>query len=282
MDIITKAKRFAINAHGDINHRRKYTGEPYVFHSIEASNIVASVTKDLNVIAAALLHDVVEDTPCTSEDIYEIFGADIGQLVAEVTDISKPSDGNRAVRKAKDREHLAGASVRGKESLYCHPDDLSGDVLKDTIVEVEALVSSAKTFESRWTDTYNTAYDMDSGTLTSLLDDCRDELLAGMFDAFQTKRKTLFYTELRYASVLRKCSNEIAEKFIFLPRSGLSRVFYVYTEEILNELVRKGLIIHKEESGRNYYRSRNKTEMRAFKKPAPISPSDTQTAPMFA
>jgi hypothetical protein len=65
-------------------------------------------------IAAAWLHDTVEDTPATFRDIEQAFGHDVATLVGELTDISKPSDGNRATRKAIDREHLAAASPRAK------------------------------------------------------------------------------------------------------------------------------------------------------------------------
>jgi hypothetical protein len=65
-------------------------------------------------IAAAWLHDTVEDTPATFGDLERTFGTTVRDLVADLTDISKPSDGNRAVRKAIDRSHTARASVRAK------------------------------------------------------------------------------------------------------------------------------------------------------------------------
>jgi (p)ppGpp synthase/HD superfamily hydrolase len=61
-------------------------------------------------IAAALLHDVLEDTYVTSEMIAEEFGWKIHKLVVELTDVSKPEDGNRAKRKAIDAERLSQAS----------------------------------------------------------------------------------------------------------------------------------------------------------------------------
>jgi hypothetical protein len=75
---------------------------------------VAEVTDDAEMIAAAWLHDTVEDTPATFGDIEREFGAEVRALVADLTDVSKPSDGNRAVRKAIDRHHTAQASVRAK------------------------------------------------------------------------------------------------------------------------------------------------------------------------
>jgi hypothetical protein len=75
---------------------------------------VTSVTDDPEMIAAAWLHDTVEDTPVTFQDIEKEFGAGVAQLVLDLTDVSKASDGNRAVRKAIDRGHLAQAMPRAK------------------------------------------------------------------------------------------------------------------------------------------------------------------------
>lgn len=104
---------FAAKAHGE--QKRKYTGEPYIVHPIEVAQIVASVTDDCEAICAAFLHDVVEDTPVTLQQISDAgFGPTIAKLVEELTDVSQPSDGNRATRKRIDREHLAKASPRAQ------------------------------------------------------------------------------------------------------------------------------------------------------------------------
>ena len=60
-DLIYKAKLFAISAHDSINHRRKYTDEPYHVHPERVAKILMSETKDEEIIAAAWLHDVIED-----------------------------------------------------------------------------------------------------------------------------------------------------------------------------------------------------------------------------
>ena len=111
--LIDFAYEFAKKAHG--MQERKYTGEPYITHPVAVAQLVASVTDDCEKICAALLHDVVEDTPVTYEQLIDIgFMWPIADLVLELSDVSKPEDGNRAIRKALDREHLAKASVRGK------------------------------------------------------------------------------------------------------------------------------------------------------------------------
>lgn len=114
MDLVTRARAFAETAHRKKDQRRKYSGEPYEVHLHAVAAIVASVTQDERTIAAAYLHDVVEDTDVTLEEVEAAFGPDVAQLVDDLTDISRPSDGNRAQRKALDREHLARARPEAK------------------------------------------------------------------------------------------------------------------------------------------------------------------------
>lgn len=113
-NLVNRAIRFATEAHQRIDHRRKYSKQPYSVHLEKVAKIVASVSDDEQMIAAAWLHDAVEDTPATLDDIEREFGPAVTLLVRELTDISKPGDGNRAVRKAIDREHLARASGRAQ------------------------------------------------------------------------------------------------------------------------------------------------------------------------
>lgn len=113
-DLIQRAREFATSAHKRINHRRKYTQQPYDVHLKSVATLVSEVTDDPETIAAAWLHDTVEDTPATHHDIEDAFGPSVAQLVYELTDISKPSDGNRITRKALDRNHLAHASPRAQ------------------------------------------------------------------------------------------------------------------------------------------------------------------------
>lgn len=113
-DIAAEALRFATEAHASIDHRRKYTGEPYIVHPVAVAKIVRTVPHDENMIAAAYLHDVVEDTPVSIEEIEAAFGEDVASLVGWLTDVSKPSDGNRRTRKDIDLRHSAAAPARAQ------------------------------------------------------------------------------------------------------------------------------------------------------------------------
>lgn len=113
-DLIQRAREFASEAHASIDQRRKYTGDPYIVHPEAVAELVAATGAGTEVIAAAWLHDVVEDTPVTLEQLRHEFGDDVAGLVDDLTDVSRRSDGNRATRAAIDREHTAGADPRAK------------------------------------------------------------------------------------------------------------------------------------------------------------------------
>lgn len=103
-ELLGKAFWLAATAHD--GQRRKYTGEPYLVHPAEVAALVYENGGDAEMMAAALLHDVVEDTDVTIDGIAELCGPNVAGLVLALTDVSRSEDGNRAARKAKDRQHL--------------------------------------------------------------------------------------------------------------------------------------------------------------------------------
>jgi hypothetical protein len=107
MNLVQKAQEFATRKHAEINHVRKYTGEPYIVHPAEVVEIVQSVDHTECMLAAAWLHDTVEDTNTTIAEIEQEFGSAVMLYVKGLTDISKPEDGNRKIRKTIDRIHLS-------------------------------------------------------------------------------------------------------------------------------------------------------------------------------
>ena len=107
---------FATGAHMAVGQRRKYTGEEYITHPVEVANILnENINVDINVLQAAILHDVVEDTAVTIRNISTLFNSRVAILVDEVTDkFSDRSLGNRAHRKELERERLANISKMGQ------------------------------------------------------------------------------------------------------------------------------------------------------------------------
>jgi (p)ppGpp synthase/HD superfamily hydrolase len=109
-----RAKEFATLKHAEVEQMRKYTGEPYITHPASVVELVRGVPHTEEMLAAAWLHDTVEDTDCTIYEIESLFGVEVAGLVEMLTDVSKLGDGNRATRKAIDREHTAKATPEGK------------------------------------------------------------------------------------------------------------------------------------------------------------------------
>ena len=90
LDVVQKAFDFANEAHKGVRRR---SGEPYIIHPIEVAKIVVSdIGLGYKSIVAALLHDVVEDTEYTSEDIRNLFGDKIASLVEGLTKIKTVLD----------------------------------------------------------------------------------------------------------------------------------------------------------------------------------------------
>lgn len=112
--LIEKAHAFAAFHHLQVGQLRKYTNAPYIEHPMVVARLVEAAGGTDEMIAAAWLHDTVEDTHATIEMIHTEFGGVVGDLVSQVTDVSRPEDGNRAERKAIDRRHIANASPQGQ------------------------------------------------------------------------------------------------------------------------------------------------------------------------
>ena len=113
--LLDKAIIFAVKAHANTERRGK--GFPYIVHPLEAVEIVATITPDQELLAAAALHDTVEDTDVTLEDIRREFGERVSSLVASESDTPvagvSESDSWRS-RKQAAIDRLAAASYDGK------------------------------------------------------------------------------------------------------------------------------------------------------------------------
>ena len=107
-----QAASFAAKKH--IRQKRKGAdGEPYINHPLEVANLLANVGKvdDYDILIAAVLHDTIEDTETTPEEITELFGKRVCELVLEVTDDKSLP---KATRKQKQIEHSPHLSAGAK------------------------------------------------------------------------------------------------------------------------------------------------------------------------
>ena len=119
MKLLDDAIIFAVKAHSGTV--RKNSGVPYILHPLEAAVIAASLTGDEEVMAAAVLHDTVEDTEASAEDIRARFGARVAALVAAETEDKRPGQpaaDTWRLRKEESLRELAEAEDPGVKILW--------------------------------------------------------------------------------------------------------------------------------------------------------------------
>src|ERR1700759_2013243 len=106
--VIHKAWDFCVQHHSG---QLRASGEPYVIHPLEVAEVLAEMKLDSTAIAAGLLHDAVEDTPATSEQIEADFGDQVAHIVEGVTKIDKIQFANREDRQAENVRKMLLAMV---------------------------------------------------------------------------------------------------------------------------------------------------------------------------
>ena len=111
MELVSEAIEFAVKAHDGM--RRRKGDAPYVLHPLEAAVIAGSMSEDQNLIAAAVLHDTVEDAGITMDEIGQRFGARVRQLVECETENKRedlPPEDTWRIRKEESIEVLRSAT----------------------------------------------------------------------------------------------------------------------------------------------------------------------------
>lgn len=142
MTLIEKAKQFAHDAHDNAGNKRKYTLEPYWVHTDEVAEIVAAAGGDEFMVAAAHLHDVIEDANITVVELRDEFPLRVVTMVIDLTDTFTPEQyplWNRAKRKEFEAQRLS----------RIHPDSQTikvADFLSNTKSIVEHDAGFAKTY----------------------------------------------------------------------------------------------------------------------------------------
>jgi len=138
--VLDMARAFSVAAHCAVGQKRKYSGEDYFHHPEEVLQILLTYSEPtLDAQVAALLHDVVEDTQIKLEQVQRIFGKKVAEYVEQLTEVSKPGDGNRETRKALDLEHLRHASHAAMR-IKC------ADLISNSRSIVERDITFARTY----------------------------------------------------------------------------------------------------------------------------------------
>lgn len=126
-DILKKIEQYADEAHGE--QKRKYTPDRYIVHPVRVMKICREYNSEFPVLAAALLHDVLEDTHVTARELHEYLARETNKedadktikLVVELTDVYIKDDYpklNRRERKSKETERLAQISPEAQTIKY--------------------------------------------------------------------------------------------------------------------------------------------------------------------
>ncbi|MGA2652439.1 MAG: bifunctional (p)ppGpp synthetase/guanosine-3',5'-bis(diphosphate) 3'-pyrophosphohydrolase [Terracidiphilus sp.] len=108
VELIRKAWKFCVKHH---EGQMRASGEPYIIHPLEVAEVLAEMKMDATAIAAGLLHDSVEDTPATNEEIAAGFGEQVAHIVEGVTKIDKIQFANREDRQAENVRKMLLAMV---------------------------------------------------------------------------------------------------------------------------------------------------------------------------
>lgn len=164
---LAKALDYAARQH--VAQRRKGAlGEPYINHLCEVAALLAETSdqEDADLLSAAVLHDVVEDTDATIEDVRALFGAEVARIVAEVTDdTSLP----RSVRKARQIEKAPNLSQQGRmlkiadktsnlrAIVASPPEDWSDDRKREYVRWAEEVVAGCRGLNHRLEAEFDTA-----------------------------------------------------------------------------------------------------------------------------
>jgi len=159
MTIVDRARVFATAAHSAVAQLRKYTQEPYIVHPAEVVSILKTVPHTDEMLAAAWLHDVLEDTQVTHMDLDAEFGRDVAMLVLYLTDVPK-SVGNRARRKDIDLRRLGDAPaaaqtikvadmISNTSSIVKHDPNFAKVYLKEKADLLEVLTKADPTLVER-------------------------------------------------------------------------------------------------------------------------------------
>lgn len=153
-EFVHKAYQFAKKAHK--GQKRKYTFEPYINHPVEVMQIVSTVPHTEEMLAAALGHDLYEDCGITYDEFAKEFGIITAWYIDQLSDVSKPEDGNRAKRKEIDRQHTATAHPNAKtikladlisnsRSIVKHDKDFARVYIKEKELLLEVLTEGDAT-----------------------------------------------------------------------------------------------------------------------------------------
>lgn len=147
------------------------------------------------------------------------------------------------------------SAVRGLENLYCHPQNISGEIKEESISEIEKALAQTKYFKLRHIDTYDNVYDYTKDEALELLKkDHKQETIETILKVCTTTRKNKFVSVVFRSSPIKTMEE----------KQG-NAAYNEFVKVLITELINKGLLL-KMNSESEYYRALNKTEMKQWEK----------------
>ena len=208
--LLNKAYVYAMQKHGQ---QKRASGDPYISHPLEVAAILTDMHLDESTIAVALLHDTIEDTSATRDEIDTLFGEDIGRLVEGLTKIKKL---DLVSRKAKQAENL-------RKLLLAISDDVRVLLVKlaDRLHNMRTLGHMPLEKRARISEETMDIYAPLAGRMG--MHDMREELEELSFqnlnpEAYQTISKRLAELSERNADLIKNIENELTD---LLAQNGL-------------------------------------------------------------
>jgi guanosine-3',5'-bis(diphosphate) 3'-pyrophosphohydrolase len=183
--ILNAVKEYAEKAHGE--QKRKYSGKPYIVHPIAVMEITQQYTTEISAHAAALLHDVLEDTDVNPEELqkflFEIMPAEEAsltfQLVEDLTDIytaEKYPNFNRNKRKELEAKRLEKSHPLSQTVKYADMIDNAVDITKNDVNFAKLFVKECKNLLEHIKDGDKRLYDEALATVEKCLNEIRNHL----------------------------------------------------------------------------------------------------------
>ena len=152
---------------------------------------------------------------------------------------------------------------KGKQSLYLHPQDFSGEVLKNEVKQIAEALKQHETFKLNWVDIYKTVYDITDDEYNSYLDGRKEDIKKLLFERCQTNRTNQY---VHVYDIDRSVAETVKLRRVGIRDDINSRgQTHKYIDNVIDEMVTDGLLLQIEQNSSVYVRSPNKTEQKKLK-----------------
>lgn len=157
-----------------------------------------------------------------------------------------------------------GYITKGKQSLYLHPQNFSGEILKNEVKAIAEVLQKHNTFYLRWVDLYDTVYDISDSEYEEYLNGKDEEIRKVLFENYGTTRTNKFYYVF---DVCRSLSDKFRLRRVGLNdgrNTGAGQTI-AHIAKLIDKMITEGSLVGAESNGNKFFRSLNKTEQKKLK-----------------